>query len=405
MFMRANAPLTAVLALAALSFSSALVYARPTRAQAHRVKKSSSASASKKHHPTHAVAHHKATSSDAAAAQRVHAWVKSQHKTAPAKKSSRLTVAAARKTSPPAPPVETNSSAIDTAHRQATPQDFLNAATPQTPETGKPETPSRPEKTATRQHPRSVSRRTEAARPIPVVNVIRADGQSAHLAPIEQEAATPSILPSLYNKRGRLIVPPPLKGSREILLRQNQVADREGLDRIKDDEDLENMRRENVLVSLPLNAGMQVDDRLPTNRRYCRPWTAQFLLGLSRAHYARFHTPLQINSAVRTIEFQQHLLRINGNAAPAEGDTASPHLTGQAVDLAKHGLSLTEIAWLRGYLLPLVQEGKIDVEEEFQQSCFHISVYKRYLPAGEAPRRTTHTTRRDPATSLATAIR
>ena len=97
--------------------------------------------------------------------------------------------------------------------------------------------------------------------------------------------------------------------------------------------------------------------------------------------------PLQVNSAVRTVEFQQRLLRTNGNAAPAEGETASPHLTGQAVDLAKHGLSLTQIAWLRGYLLPLVQEGKVDVEEEFQQACFHISVYKKYLPSTDAPRR------------------
>ena len=132
---------------------------------------------------------------------------------------------------------------------------------------------------------------------------------------------------------------------------------------------------------------MEVDERLPENRRYCRPWTAQFLATLARAHYAHFHTPLQVNSAVRTVEFQQHLIHINGNAAPAEGDTASPHLTGQAIDIAKHGLSLSEIAWMRGYLLPLVQEGKIDVEEEFQQSCFHISVYKQYVPSLDMPER------------------
>jgi hypothetical protein len=90
---------------------------------------------------------------------------------------------------------------------------------------------------------------------------------------------------------------------------------------------------------------------------------------------------LQLTSAVRTVEFQQKLQHTNGNAAPAEGETASPHLTGQAIDIAKHGLSITEIAWLRGYLLPLSQQGRIDVEEEFQQSCFHISVYKKYVPA------------------------
>jgi hypothetical protein len=35
---------------------------------------------------------------------------------------------------------------------------------------------------------------------------------------------------------------------------------------------------------------------------------------------------------------------------------------------------------MRGYLLPLEQQGKIDVEEEFQQACFHMSVYTRYVP-------------------------
>jgi hypothetical protein len=35
--------------------------------------------------------------------------------------------------------------------------------------------------------------------------------------------------------------------------------------------------------------------------------------------------------------------------------------------------------------------GKIDVEEEFQQSCFHITVYKSYAapkPARKAPTQT-----------------
>jgi len=28
----------------------------------------------------------------------------------------------------------------------------------------------------------------------------------------------------------------------------------------------------------------------------------------------------------------------------------------------------------------LIEQGKIDVEEEFQQACFHISVYRNYVP-------------------------
>jgi hypothetical protein len=224
------------------------------------------------------------------------------------------------------------------------------------------------------------------------------------LRSVEEAASTPVILPTLYNRRGRLIVPPPLKGSHEILVHQNLIADRDGLDRIRDDQDLLEMRNARLLVSIRTTDDLQIDERLPVNRRYCRPWTAQFLAALARAHYAHFHTPIQVNSAVRTVEFQQRLVHINGNAAPAEGDTASPHLTGQAIDIAKHGLSLTEIAWLRGYLLPLVQEGKVDVEEEFQQACFHISVYKKYVPTTTTPARNPSESHHGGTTALATAL-
>jgi len=44
---------------------------------------------------------------------------------------------------------------------------------------------------------------------------------------------------------------------------------------------------------------------------------------------------------------------------------------------------------MRAYLLPLQTAGKIDVEEEFYQSCFHITVYKAYAPPAQptAPRK------------------
>ena len=203
---------------------------------------------------------------------------------------------------------------------------------------------------------------------------------------IGEAASTPALLPplriaSLYDGRGRLVVPPPLYGSREILLHQNLMADREGLDRVQDDDALLDLLREKKLVALPTGETLRVDERLPENRRYSRPWTSAFLVSFSRDFYSIFHSPLQVNSAVRTVAFQQRLLRTNGNAASAAGEEASPHLTGQAVDIAKHGLSLAQIAWVRAYLSPLVDQGKIDVEEEFQQACFHISVYKNYLPA------------------------
>jgi hypothetical protein len=92
-----------------------------------------------------------------------------------------------------------------------------------------------------------------------------------------------------------------------------------------------------------------------------------------------FIVPLDVSSAVRTVAYQKQLMKTNGNATAAEGDVASPHLTGATIDIAKQGMSLREIAWMRTWLLALENAGKIDVEEEFQQSCFHITVYKSYV--------------------------
>jgi hypothetical protein len=175
-------------------------------------------------------------------------------------------------------------------------------------------------------------------------------------------------------------MPPPMRGSPESLVRQNQKTEADSLERIEDDDDLDDRIARGMLVPVPVSPALTINGNLPENRRYCRPWTATFLSDLARAHAARFHTPLEVSSAVRTVAYQKELEKVNGNAAAAEGDIASPHLTGASIDIAKQGLSRQEIGWMRAWLLPLQSTGKIDVEEEFQQACFHITVYKSYVP-------------------------
>jgi hypothetical protein len=174
-------------------------------------------------------------------------------------------------------------------------------------------------------------------------------------------------------------MPPPLRGSYESLVRQNEKSEADNLERIEDDDDLSDRIARKMLVPVPASSALAVNGSLPENRRYCRPWTASFLTDLARAHAAVFHGPLEVSSAVRTVAYQKELMKINGNATSAEGDIASPHLTGATIDIAKQGLSRQEIGWMRARLLPLEQAGKIDVEEEFHQSCFHITVYKSYM--------------------------
>jgi hypothetical protein len=217
-----------------------------------------------------------------------------------------------------------------------------------------------------------------------------ADELASHDRALQQQLAEDAMSPvavPLYSRSGRLMVPAPLKGSHEILVHQNAMADQEGLARIQDDDDLNQMRAAHLLLPLPESDALLVNEELPMNRRCARPWTVKFVGDVAHAFYAKFHEPLRLSSAVRTVEFQRKLQRVNGNAAALEGDTASPHLTGQAIDFAKGGMSRAEVAWMRAYLMPLINVGKIDVEEEFQQSCFHISVYASYAPKKPAARR------------------
>ena len=175
-------------------------------------------------------------------------------------------------------------------------------------------------------------------------------------------------------------MPAPLRGSLEVLERQDERLEAAGLKSIQTEADLSKSIADKRLVPIPESNGLTVNANLKENHRYCRPWTARFLDDLARAHEEVFDRPLEVTSAVRPMTYQEHLERINHNAAPAEGDIVSPHMMGATIDIAKHGLSRREIAWMRVNLLALEETGKIDVEEEFHQACFHITVYPNYAP-------------------------
>jgi hypothetical protein len=181
-----------------------------------------------------------------------------------------------------------------------------------------------------------------------------------------------------------------MRGSLASLQRQNERSEAEGLERIENERELSNRIAHKLLVPIPVSAALTINQDLPLHHRYCRPWTARFLADLALAHVAVFHGPLEVSSAVRTVEYQKRLIGVNGNAAAAEGQIVSPHLTGATIDIAKSAMSMREIGWMRSWLTPLQKAGLIDVEEEFQQACFHITVYGNYV-AAETPAMVAHT--------------
>jgi len=171
---------------------------------------------------------------------------------------------------------------------------------------------------------------------------------------------------------------PMFKGSHEMLVRENEVIDQLQLPRIADDDELIRLEESDALVPLHESESLVIAPNLIPTRRYCRPWTRDFLQDFAAAYYERFHRPLQVNSLVRTVQQQKRLRRHNRNAGPVTGDTASTHLTGVAVDLSRRGLTRVQRKWIDEYLLPLKEEGLVEPIEERREPVYHIVVYDKY---------------------------
>jgi Family of unknown function (DUF5715) len=177
---------------------------------------------------------------------------------------------------------------------------------------------------------------------------------------------------------------PVFRPSRDSLLRQNEEIDRLSLPRIQDDAELEQLKADEELIPIVANQTLRFDPRLDPSRRYCRPWTREFLDDLSDAYYGQFHTPIQVNSAVRTVKVQKKLRRHNRNAAPEKGETASSHLAGITVDIQRRGMSREQVKWMENYMMPLKQLGLIEPEEERHQWVFHVAVSGHYTDYRES---------------------
>jgi len=171
---------------------------------------------------------------------------------------------------------------------------------------------------------------------------------------------------------------PLFRPSHDSLIRQNEEINRLDLPRIQDDAELEALKASGALVPIEESESLKIESSLDPSRRYCRPWTRDFVQDLSEVYYRQFHAQIQVNSAVRTVKVQKKLRRRNRNAAPAEGDTASSHLAGITVDLQRRGMTKEQIRFVEHYLFYLNALGLVEPEEERRHWCFHVMVSDRY---------------------------
>jgi hypothetical protein len=177
---------------------------------------------------------------------------------------------------------------------------------------------------------------------------------------------------------------PVFRPSHDSLLRQNEEIDRLELPRIQNQAELDQLISRQELVPIVASETLRFDPRLDPDRRYCRPWTRDFLNDLSEAYYKQFRNSIQVNSAVRTVQVQKKLRRHNRNAAPEKGETASSHLAGITVDIQRRGMTKQQVAWMEQYLMPLKDQGLVEPEEERHQWVFHVAVSGRYADLRES---------------------
>jgi hypothetical protein len=193
-------------------------------------------------------------------------------------------------------------------------------------------------------------------------------------------AVRPMVAPRYHRMHRFRRVPwnPVFKPSHQSLLLQNAEIDRLNLPRIRDDKELQGLIANQDLVPILPNETLRIQSSLDPGRRYCRPWTLDFVEDISQAYYKEFHEQIQVNSAVRTVLVQKKLRRHNRNAAPEKGETASSHLAGLTVDLQRRGMTKAQVKWMEEYMRPLKDLGLIEPEEERRHWCFHIMVAGSY---------------------------
>lgn len=167
--------------------------------------------------------------------------------------------------------------------------------------------------------------------------------------------------------------------------RQNAVADRHDLTRIRDRDQLKKFVDSGLLVPLYDTNAYVISDELgekdPGHRslyKHARPYTKVFLDDILGEAHRKFGSRYTITSLVRTVEYQRRLCKSNGNAiCGIRGWKRSSHLTGATVDISYVGMSSKERRWFRKKLNRLQAAGRIIYVREISQACFHIMVLPR----------------------------
>jgi hypothetical protein len=164
-------------------------------------------------------------------------------------------------------------------------------------------------------------------------------------------------------------------GSKQSMAIQIAVINSTKLVRIKNYAQLELFVLKGILVPVNRIDNVNVDCRLREDYCYALPFAADFLKDFGSDFFKQFGLWIMLNSAIRPMEDQTELCKINSNAISA---WLSSHPTGAAVDVAYTDMSKEQIAWVIKYLNKLENDNVIEYTMERTQTVFHIMVFPWY---------------------------
>ena len=177
-----------------------------------------------------------------------------------------------------------------------------------------------------------------------------------------------------------------LKPSIASQKRQNRIADRYKLARLKNLTQLKKSIKKGYLVKIDDSDAYFVSEYTgvldPDNQElywYARPWVLLFLDSVLREGFDTFKEDFKVTSLVRTRWYQRKLSEVNSHAIIGRAKwQQSSHLTGSTVDVSYKGMSRKLQRWFEKKLSRLEKRGLIEATKEFGSYHYHIMVHPLY---------------------------
>jgi len=177
------------------------------------------------------------------------------------------------------------------------------------------------------------------------------------------------------------IIPVEPKGNlqKDILIKHQIAAKRNGVLVIETEEELEQLIARNKLLVIEDGIGYTLED-MTHSYTYLTPMAKRTLekIALSFYEYSGDASTMTVTSLTRTEDTQKKLRRSNRNATYSE----STHTRGVSFDISYIRYNgkkdwndkLTKV--LEGVLAAMQKEGEIYVIKERKQSCYHVTARK-----------------------------